>query len=311
MVLCGLALSLLLYLALGLSAEASLAIGLPLGLSSTAQVLPMLRADHELNTAQGERAFSVLLFQDLSIVPLITIIAALSRAPPDPLAPPGWLLALYTVGAIAFLVVAGRFVINPLFRLVGRVSERELFVDRRLPDRRFPGASGIAGSAVATHVDVQHIPGGHVHVTHRHGSESARRRSTTPSGAALGSDGDDPDAGHVGRHREGLLGARRQEGLSFCRGGGSARPEEAAHSGQAERDSRSTSHAFESTRLGRGHSSLGVRNRSSVAVPAAARFQLPLNLKLASAPVGYFTRIRDASGELPASSTASQPRPGL
>jgi glutathione-regulated potassium-efflux system protein KefB len=37
-------------------------------------------------------------------------------------------LALYTVGAIAFLTVAGRFVINPLFRLVGRVSERELFV---------------------------------------------------------------------------------------------------------------------------------------------------------------------------------------
>lgn len=127
-VLCGLALSLLLYLALGLSAEASLAIGLPLGLSSTAQVLPMLRADHELNTAQGERAFSVLLFQDLSIVPLITIIAAMARVPPDPTAPTGWLLALYTLGAIAGLVLAGRLLLNPLFRLVGRLGERELFV---------------------------------------------------------------------------------------------------------------------------------------------------------------------------------------
>ena len=58
------------------SLAAALAIGLPLALSSTAQVLPMLRADGELNTPYGERAFSILLFQDLSIVPLITIIAA-------------------------------------------------------------------------------------------------------------------------------------------------------------------------------------------------------------------------------------------
>jgi len=57
-VLCGLAISLLVYLALGLSPEAALAIGLPLSLSSTAQVLPMLRSDNELNTPQGERAFS-------------------------------------------------------------------------------------------------------------------------------------------------------------------------------------------------------------------------------------------------------------
>jgi Kef-type K+ transport system membrane component KefB len=62
-VLCGLALSFLLYATLHLSAEASLAIGLPLALSSTAQVLPMLRSENELNTPQGERAFSVLLFQ--------------------------------------------------------------------------------------------------------------------------------------------------------------------------------------------------------------------------------------------------------
>ena len=127
-VLCGLALSLLLYLALGLSAGAALAIGLPLGLSSTAQVLPMLRSDNELNTPEGERAFSILLFQDLSIVPLITIIAAMSRVPPDPAAPGGWTLALYTVLAVAGLIVAGRFILNPLFRLVGRLGERELFV---------------------------------------------------------------------------------------------------------------------------------------------------------------------------------------
>jgi glutathione-regulated potassium-efflux system protein KefB len=124
----GLALSGLVWAATGFSFAASLAIGLPLALSSTAQVLPSLRSSGEINTPSGERAFSILLFQDLAIVPLITITAALSRAPPDPNVPPGWQLGLYTVGAIAFLVVAGRFVINPLFRLVGRISERELFV---------------------------------------------------------------------------------------------------------------------------------------------------------------------------------------
>jgi glutathione-regulated potassium-efflux system protein KefB len=124
----GLALTALIYLAAGFSLAASLAIGLPLALSSTAQVLPSLRADGSINTPAGERAFSILLFQDLSIVPLITIIAALSRAPADPLAPPGWQLGLYTLAAIGGLVLAGRFLINPLFRLVGRISERELFV---------------------------------------------------------------------------------------------------------------------------------------------------------------------------------------
>jgi glutathione-regulated potassium-efflux system protein KefB len=126
--LCGLAISLLLYLTLGFSPEAALAVGLPLGLSSTAQVLPMLRADNELNTPQGERAFSILLFQDLAIVPMITIIAAMARTPPDPTAPVGLMLALYTVLAVIGLVVVGRFILNPLFRLVGRLGERELFV---------------------------------------------------------------------------------------------------------------------------------------------------------------------------------------
>ena len=126
--LCGLAISLLLYVALGLTIEASLAIGLPLGLSSTAQVLPMLRSDNELNTPQGERAFSILLFQDLAIVPMITIIAAMARVPPDPGAPTGLRLALYTVLAVVALVIVGRVALNPLFRLIGRLGERELFI---------------------------------------------------------------------------------------------------------------------------------------------------------------------------------------
>ncbi|MDQ3074173.1 MAG: monovalent cation:proton antiporter-2 (CPA2) family protein [Pseudomonadota bacterium] len=126
--LCGLALSLFLHLALPLTLAAAFAVGLPLALSSTAQVLPMLRGDGDLNTPQGERAFSILLFQDLSIVPMITLIAALSRVAPDPSDPGGWTLVLYTVGAIVGLVLAGRWLINPMFRLIGQLGERELFV---------------------------------------------------------------------------------------------------------------------------------------------------------------------------------------
>lgn len=125
---CGLAISGVIYAFTGFSAAASVALGLPLALSSTAQVLPMLQSAGRLNTPQGERAFSVLLFQDLSLIPLITIIATLSRTPPAPGAPPGWLLVLYTVAAVVGLVLAGRFILGPLFRLVGNLGERELFV---------------------------------------------------------------------------------------------------------------------------------------------------------------------------------------
>ncbi len=110
------------------SGAAAIALALPLALSSTAQVLPLLRSAGRMNTPFGERAFSILLFQDLSIVPLITIIASLSRAPADPSTPPGWLMGVYTVAAVAGLVLAGRYVLNPLFRLIGRLGERELFV---------------------------------------------------------------------------------------------------------------------------------------------------------------------------------------
>jgi glutathione-regulated potassium-efflux system protein KefB len=127
-IVCGLAIAAIVWIATGSTWGASLALGLPLALSSTAQVLPSLKSSGRINTPFGERAFSILLFQDLSIVPLITVIAALSRVPADPATPPGWMMALYTVGAVAGLVAAGRYLIGPLLRLVGRVGEQELFI---------------------------------------------------------------------------------------------------------------------------------------------------------------------------------------
>lgn len=124
---CGMAITAIIALA-HFSPAAALALGLPLALSSTAQVLPMLQSAGRLHTPFGERAFAILLFQDLSLIPMITIIAALSRNPADAHGPSGWLLALYTVVAIAGLIAAGRFLIRPLFRLIGNLGEREMFV---------------------------------------------------------------------------------------------------------------------------------------------------------------------------------------
>ena len=126
---CGIAVTGLVYLATRSTPAAALVLGLPLALSSTAQVLPMLQSAGRLRTPFGERAFSILLFQDLSIVPLITLVAVLSRNPADAGGPPGWLLLfLYTVGAIGGLVLAGRFLLRPLFRIIGNLGEREMFV---------------------------------------------------------------------------------------------------------------------------------------------------------------------------------------
>ncbi len=126
--LCGLALTGAIGLTTGFTWTAALALGLPLALSSTAQVLPMLQSAGRLKTPFGERAFSILLFQDLSIIAMITVVAALSRNPADDAGPPGWQLAGLTVVAIVGLILAGRFLIRPLFRLIGLWGEREMFI---------------------------------------------------------------------------------------------------------------------------------------------------------------------------------------
>ena len=146
---CGLALTGVLLALTGLSWQAALVVGLPLGLSSTALVMQLLAEKDITNTPFGTRSFAMLLFQDLAIVPLLTVVAALSRvseAQPvpialdgvvrlagrvAPLAPltvvPGWLQALVTVVALGMLVLIGRYVLNPAFRLIGQLRVREAF----------------------------------------------------------------------------------------------------------------------------------------------------------------------------------------
>lgn len=126
-ILCGLALTGLLLALTGLTWQAALVVGLPLGLSSTALVMQILAERGITGTPFGQRGFAILLFQDLSIVPLLTIVAALSRVP-DPQALPGWQMAGLTVAALAFLVVVGRYALPSVFHIVGRLGAREAFV---------------------------------------------------------------------------------------------------------------------------------------------------------------------------------------
>jgi monovalent cation:proton antiporter-2 (CPA2) family protein len=138
----GTLLALLVKLVLGIGWGPAIAIGLALGLSSTAQVLPMLRSTGELNSPHGERAFSILLLQDLALIPLITLIAALSVAG-DPTTPSGLQMTGMTIGAVIGLVLAGRFVVAPLFQLIGRLGERELFI--------VAGLTTVIGAAAIMH----------------------------------------------------------------------------------------------------------------------------------------------------------------
>ncbi|MES2096255.1 MAG: cation:proton antiporter [Pseudomonadota bacterium] len=124
---CGAVITLIIHVT-GFSWQAALVLGLPLALSSTAQVLPLLQSAGRMRTPFGERAFAILLFQDLSIVPLITLVTILSRNPADKMGPPGFLLFLYTVLAVGGLVLAGRYLLRPLFRIIGNLGEREMFV---------------------------------------------------------------------------------------------------------------------------------------------------------------------------------------
>jgi monovalent cation:proton antiporter-2 (CPA2) family protein len=121
---CGAALAGLAHLA-GLSWMASGVIGGALALSSTAIVLPMLAERDLLAGSAGRDAFAVLLFQDLAFIPMVAGIPLLSGAGAAIETP--WLDVGLGVGAIAVILVGGRFLIRPAFRTIGGARTPEVF----------------------------------------------------------------------------------------------------------------------------------------------------------------------------------------
>lgn len=92
-------------------------------LSSTAVIMSMLQERGELAGPDGQKAVSILLFEDLSIVPLLALVAWLS---PVSHGDSGWIGIGLGVAAVAALLLAGRFLIDPFFGLLARARAREV-----------------------------------------------------------------------------------------------------------------------------------------------------------------------------------------
>ncbi len=122
----------LLGVALGVDWRVAVAGGLVLAMSSTAIVLQSLGEKGLLKTAGGQASFSVLLFQDVAVIPILAVFPLLAvggvTAPTAQEATrPGWLQALFVLGAVGAIVLAGRFVVRPAFRLLAETRLREVF----------------------------------------------------------------------------------------------------------------------------------------------------------------------------------------
>lgn len=124
--LCGALLTLAGWLA-GLAPATAFVAGMGFVMSSTAVVTQMLDDAGERTTDMGQRATSILLFEDLSIVPLLAMVALLS--------PTGWAEAdngsrlldfAVSSGCFVVLILAGRFLLNPMFGVLARARAREV-----------------------------------------------------------------------------------------------------------------------------------------------------------------------------------------
>ena len=119
------------WLVVGEPLPASIVAGLGLALSSTAFVMQTLEERRETNAPHGQKAFSILLMQDIAIVPLLAVVALLAAqagGAGDALeaGPPLWQRALSIVVAVAAIILAGRYALNPFFRLLARTGGREV-----------------------------------------------------------------------------------------------------------------------------------------------------------------------------------------
>lgn len=113
----------------GLAWPAALIAAFGFALSSTAVIMKTLDDAGESATPAGQRATAILLFEDLAIVPLLALVAALASlggAAGVEGAPPWWRSAGLALGAVAAVLALGRWALNPLFALLARSGAREV-----------------------------------------------------------------------------------------------------------------------------------------------------------------------------------------
>ncbi|MFC3615904.1 monovalent cation:proton antiporter-2 (CPA2) family protein [Lutimaribacter marinistellae] len=136
----------------GLDWKTGLAIGLTLSLSSTAIVLQTLSEKGLMQTNGGRATFSVLLTQDIAVIPILAFLPLLAAAPdmakldadgsisrlPEHADKahhgislveglPGWAVTLVTIAAVAFVILAGIYLTRPLFRFIHSTRLREMY----------------------------------------------------------------------------------------------------------------------------------------------------------------------------------------
>ena len=107
--------------------KAALVAGFGLALSSTAFALQLLQDAGEERTEHGQRAFSILLFQDLAIAPLLIAVSLLAAGSMEMDAAAWWALGL-AIAAVMVLVLTARYLLNPLFDVIARTGAREAMI---------------------------------------------------------------------------------------------------------------------------------------------------------------------------------------
>jgi glutathione-regulated potassium-efflux system protein KefB len=112
----------------GFSPAVAFVAGMGFVLTSTAIVMQLLTERGDLATPAGQKIVSILLLEDLAIVPLLAIVALLSpRTLADAAsATPVWLSIAIAIGCVAALNLIGRWVLNPFFRILANAQAREV-----------------------------------------------------------------------------------------------------------------------------------------------------------------------------------------
>lgn len=96
-------------------------------LTSTAIVMQVLGERHELATPQGQSMVSILLFEDLLIVPLLAVVAFMAPTVPTATADTSlWMKLGMAALSLAILVAAGRWLLNPMFGILAKSKAREV-----------------------------------------------------------------------------------------------------------------------------------------------------------------------------------------
>jgi CPA2 family monovalent cation:H+ antiporter-2 len=116
--------------------QVALTMSLAFSLSSTAIVMQSLKEKGLSNTVAGKTSFSVLLFQDIAVIPILAMIPLLSANGSADTGQhsgtligdaPAWLQALFVGGAVGTVHLAGKFLFVPFLRLISKTHLRELF----------------------------------------------------------------------------------------------------------------------------------------------------------------------------------------